>query len=382
MALAAALGVGRFVYTPALGSMTAQDAIGPETGALLASANFLGYLTGSLIMMVGNRLQRPWPFRTAVLLLALSMVLMTLPATPVWFFARILAGIASAIIFISAAQAVATRRDEGIDPGVVYAGLGAGLAYTGFVGGFVHDLAWQTQWWMAFAFLVLALIVTWRVNPEPRSPLRAVSVDASENDGKPQADAHPAPVPIVPRPRASWWLLLSSYGIVGAGYIILGTFLVVQAEEEIGGGIGSWFWVVTGLVAMPSTVIWRTFADRTSPALAYTGTLLLQVVAGLLPVLIGGIVATALSAALYGFTFIPAVMLATSMIQLGVKGATAKLTVWNGAGQLIGPLLVLPIVGSGYSDAFLVSAGLNTISMLCAFALVLTLRLPRRGARA
>lgn len=375
MALAAALGVGRFVYTPALGSMTAQDAIGPETGALLASANFLGYLTGSLIMMAGNRLQRPWPFRTAVLLLALSMVFMTMPSTLIWFLARILAGLASAIIFISAAQAVATRRDEGIDPGIAYAGLGAGLAYTGFVGGFIHDLAWQTQWWMAFGFLLLALLVTWRFNPEPRSPLRAVS----DNGEVPSTGTTPYPPP-VPRPGASWWLLLSSYGLVGAGYIILGTFLVVQAEEELGGGIGSWFWVVTGVVAMPSTVIWRKIADRTTPAIAYTGTLLLQVVAGLLPVLVGGIVATAFSAALYGFTFIPAVMLATGMIQLGVKGATAKLTVWNGAGQLIGPLLVLPIVGSGYSEAFLVSAGINTLSMLCAAALVLTLRAPGRGA--
>lgn len=361
VALAAAMGVGRFVYTPALGAMTAQDAIGPETGALLASANYLGYLLGALIMLVGHRLQKPWPFRAAFVLLTASMAFMTLPAVSAWFVARILAGLASAVIFVSVAQAVASRREEGVDPGFVYAGLGAGVAFTGFVGGLSNDLPWQTQWWVAFAFLIGSLIVTWRFDPTPRPVLRV----ATDSPKEPKR---------LGRKRASWWLLLWSYGLLGAGYIILGTFLVVQVDEEIGAGLGSWFWVITGLVAVPSTAIWRNIADRISPAFAFAITLLLQVLAGLLPVLIGGIVATVIAAALFGFTFIAAVMLATGMVNLGVKGETAKLTALYSAAQLAGPLSVLPIVGSGYSGAFLVSAAFNGVAMILAFGLVWTLR--------
>lgn len=362
VALAAAMGVGRFVYTPALGAMTAQDMIGPETGALLASANYLGYMVGALLMLVGRVLQRPWPFRGAFLVLGITMVLMTLPSTATWFVARILAGLASAFIFVTVAQAVASRRDEGIDPGFVYAGLGAGVAFTGLAGGLTTDLPWQTQWWVAFGFLVFATVVTWGFDPRPKSSELHTTVD---------------PIPAgtcLRRPRASWWLLLWSYGLLGAGYIILGTFLVVQVDAELGAGLGPWFWVITGLVAVPSTAVWRNIADRVGPALAFALTLVLQVMAGLLPVLIGGVVATVIAAALYGFTFIGAVMLATGMIHLGVRSAAAKLTALYSAGQLAGPLAVLPILGAGYSGAFLVSAAINGVAMLLAFGLVWSLR--------
>lgn len=361
VALAAAMGVGRFVYTPALGAMTAQGVIGAEMGALLASGNYLGYMLGALLMLVGRTLQRPWPFRASFLLLAATMMLMTVHSVPGWFVARVLAGLASAVIFVTVAQAVASRRDEGVDPGFVYAGLGAGTAFTGLVGGLSAGLAWQTQWWVAFVFLLVAVAVTWSFDPAPKPVLR-VATDPVVHAKQ------------ISHPRASWWLLLWSYGLLGAGYIILGTFLVVQVDEEIGVGLGSWFWVVTGLVAIPSTVVWRNIADRMSPALAFGMTLVLQVLAGLLPVLIGGMVATVIAAALYGFTFIGAVMLATGMIQLGVKGAAAKLTALYSAGQLAGPLAVLPIVGSGYSGAFLVSAGINGVALLLALGLVWTLR--------
>ncbi|MDJ1372362.1 MFS transporter [Gulosibacter molinativorax] len=366
VALAAAMGVGRFVYTPALGAMTAQGAIEAETGALLASANYLGYLLGALIMLVGRRLQQPWPFRTSFLLLAITLALMTLPSTAVWFVARILAGLASAFIFVSVAQAVASRRDEGVDPGVVYAGLGAGVMFTGVVGGIAGEQPWQTQWWVAFGFLILALAATWRFNPAPKPVLRVA--EPSTESGGHELDTSRLE-PKRPRLRASWLLLLWSYGLLGAGYIILGTFLVVQVDEEIGGGLGPWFWAVTGLVAAPSTVIWRKIADRVTPSLAFGLTLVLQVLAGLLPVLVGGIVATVIAAALFGFTFIAAVMLATGMINLGVKGEPAKLTALYSALQLAGPLAVMPIIGSGYSGAFLVSAAINGVAMLLAFGL-------------
>ena len=52
--LAAAAGIGRFVYTPLLPMMVEDLAMTKDMAGLLASADFLGYLTGALLIIVGS----------------------------------------------------------------------------------------------------------------------------------------------------------------------------------------------------------------------------------------------------------------------------------------------------------------------------------------
>ena len=47
-ALAASMGIGRFVYTPILPLMTAQVGLSTQGGAALATSNYVGYLVGAL----------------------------------------------------------------------------------------------------------------------------------------------------------------------------------------------------------------------------------------------------------------------------------------------------------------------------------------------
>lgn len=49
LALAVAMGIGRFAFTPILPMMQDDAGLSVVSGGYLASANYLGYLLGSLI---------------------------------------------------------------------------------------------------------------------------------------------------------------------------------------------------------------------------------------------------------------------------------------------------------------------------------------------
>ena len=80
-ALAAAMGVGRFAFTPILPLMQAQAGMSAGLGASLATANYVGYLAGALVGIAAPGLVRS----TAVLrgsllaLVAVSYTHLTLP---------------------------------------------------------------------------------------------------------------------------------------------------------------------------------------------------------------------------------------------------------------------------------------------------------------
>jgi hypothetical protein len=122
--------------------------------------------------------------------------------------------------------------------------------------------------------------------------------------------------------------------------------------------VGTGAWVLVGLAALPSAALWawlsRTWARPTLLAAA----LALQAVGIALPALIGGIGAALVSAALFDATFLG---IATTVLAIGAHlrtpRAVAILTTGYSIGQIVGPLVVTPLLHDGYHLALLIAAG-------------------------
>src|SRR5215475_15796693 len=94
LAMAAAIGVGRFVYTPILPPMIEALHLSKAEAGLIASANFIGYLAGALLAALrlpGSR--RVW-LLGALAANAVALAAMGMASTlPVFLLLRLVAGI-------------------------------------------------------------------------------------------------------------------------------------------------------------------------------------------------------------------------------------------------------------------------------------------------
>ncbi|WP_328333326.1 YbfB/YjiJ family MFS transporter [Kribbella sp. NBC_00382] len=340
-ALAVGMGIGRFVYTPILPLMQAQAGMSATTGAHLATANYVGYLIGALIAIVVPRSQ-------LVLRLALLTLIATLALMPAggWLVLRLLAGIASALIFVIATSALLHSPAHHLI-GWALGGIGAGIALSGLAVLIIHT--WQDAWWTAAALSLAIAVPAWQLRP------------SGETTQPSQVAAN--------SPR--WFgALLVSYSLEGVGYVIAGTFLVAAINQTTTGPIGSTAWVLVGLAAIPSTALWAWLSRTWSRPTLLVTALILQAIGLALPVLSGGTIPALLSATLFGATFLGICGMTLAIgAHLQVPRAVAILTTGYSIGQIIGPLAVTPLLHNGYHQALLIAAAIVTLAAVAAGAL-------------
>ena len=136
MALAVAMSVGRFAYTPELPFMRDADGLSTAAAGCDASANYLGYLVGAASAGAVARGAGLRPtVRAGLVISVITTAAMAATLTPlVWASLRMAGGIASAWAMIAVTSFVfAGTTDRRRTSDVMFAGVGAGIVVSTLV---------------------------------------------------------------------------------------------------------------------------------------------------------------------------------------------------------------------------------------------------------
>jgi predicted MFS family arabinose efflux permease len=359
LAMAAGVGVGRFVYTPILPPMAEALSLSKSQAGLIASANFVGYLAGALLAamrLAGSR--RAWLLGSlAVNTFCLAAMGLT-TAMPVLLALRLMAGIVSAFILVLSSALVLERlaaAGKGALSAVHFAGVGVGIAVSAALVPMFSD--WGMMWFASAAVTAIAgIAVAFLIDPDP------------------------APIEVVREttPRAisgRFATLLAAYGLFGFGYVITATFIVAitRGSGEIA-SLEPYIWLLFGLSAAPSVALWTRLGARWGTLRAFAIASVLEaigVAAGAVWVTPLGIVVSSL---LVGGTFMGLTALGlVAARQSGSgdpRGRLALMTASFGAGQILGPLFAGYVYD--HMGGFTVPLLAASLALLAAGALAIT----------
>ena len=357
LALAAAMGIGRFVYTPILPFMEEALGLTKAQAGVIASANFGGYLVGALAAasaaLPGNR--RGW-FLAALAISALSTGAMGLSTSMAMFAGlRFVGGAASAFVLVFASALVLDRLAAAGRPGlsaVHFAGVGCGIAMSAVL---VSQLSatghgWQALWLYSGLVSLIALAAAfWLVPREVKAePSSAPARDRETN-------------------RRLTGLVIA-YGLFGFGYVITATFISTMVRDSSDlRSVESVIWLVVGLAAVPSVALWTWIGRRLGDDRAFSIACLVEAVGVATSALSSDAFVVVASVALLGGTFMGITALGLTHARRLSTGdsrrSLALMTAAFGLGQMIGPTFA----GFAYDfgDSFL------TPSLAAAAALVI-----------
>lgn len=331
-AIAAAIGVGRFVYTPILPPMVAALRLSKSQAGLIASANFLGYLIGALLAAMpalpGSR--RAWVLGALAVSVLTTAAMGVVDTIPAFLALRLVGGVASAFVLIIASTmvldhlAVAGRGDLSA---IHFAGVGSGIAVSAALVAVLSQTAqaWSTLWLASGALSAGGLVVAAALLPRHSAAARAGGTPAAATLDR------------------ALKRLIVAYGFYGFGYVITATFLVaiVRAAPAIR-ALEPVIWIVFGLAAAPSVTLWTRIAGRlTGIPRAFALACVVEAVGVLASVAWQSTVGVFVAAILVGGTFMA--LTALGLIRARELGhgdprrALALTTSAFGIGQIVGP---------------------------------------------
>ena len=336
-ALAVAMGIGRFAFTPLMPLMLRDATLDAATGAEWAAANYVGYLAGALSAAWFSQQPRRGLMLglAGVALSTLGMALADMSLSWLGGLLRGVAGICSAWVLVCASSwclPELARRQATSLGGWMYTGVGIGIAVTGVIAWLGGQQSALTLWWeLGLLALVGAGLVQWWL------PATSRFADTA-NQAPPVLSDTPTSTR---RPVG----LVLCYGAFGYGYIVPATFLPTMARQLVDDPlVFGLTWPLFGLAAALSVAgasRWLAgWPRRRVWALAQA----VMAAGTLIPVLEHSLWALACSAVLVGGTFMVATMaglqLAREQMPTHPTPLLSRMTAAFALGQIAGPLWV------------------------------------------
>ncbi|HKU95371.1 MAG TPA: YbfB/YjiJ family MFS transporter [Vineibacter sp.] len=291
------IGLSRFAYTPMVPALIDAGWFTPAGTAYLGAANLAGYLAGALAARhLAMRFSAPAVLRAMLVVATASFFASATPLSFLWFFAwRFASGAAGGALMVLAASTVLPHvppQRRGVASGVIFAGVGLGIAASGTLVPLL--LRWGlVETWCVLGALALAFtLLAWR--------------------GWPDASATNVTAPVRrqgQRAPAALKALYVDYALNAIGLVPHMVFLVDFVARGLGKGVdtGAQYWVLFGLGATAGPVLAGFLADRIGFGLALRMAFCVQAAAVGLTVLPGGSVGLIASSLVMG-AFVPGIV--------------------------------------------------------------------------
>jgi MFS family permease len=337
-ALAVAMGIGRFAFTPMFPLMVRDGLLDGGAGAALAASNYLGYLVGALAA------SRVRVASATLLAFGLGATVLTTAgmgwttALPAWTLLRFLAGVASAWTLVAtSAWGLAWLGALGRSKlaGLAFSGVGCGIAAAGvfclLAGGAVSSIAmWTGLAGLALlgALLPLAISRRWPV------PAAAPATDG--------VAASPTGTPAGAPGRTTG--LVVCYTLYGFGYILPATYLPALARQLVDDPqVFGLAWPLFGAAGAVSTALMSGRLGRANRLLVWAACHLIMAAGVLLPAVWTSLPSVVVAALLVGGTFMVITLVAMQEARARAESRATQvlgqMTAGFALGQLVGPLV-------------------------------------------
>ena len=358
-ALAVAMGIGRFAFTPILPLMQDDAGLSVVAGGYLAAANYLGYLIGALLATRLKVRDETAVLGSMVVIGVATLGMGWVDHYPTWLVLRLVAGITNAWVAIFAFSWCLDRLAALGKPvlnSLIFAGVGAGIVVVGVICALLMQGAVRSsQVWMVLGVLALAVTAAvWRT--------------FCSGHGAAQRSAPRMPATHVPWSRDAV-LLVFCFGASGFGYIIPATFLPAMARQIVSDpAIFGWAWPLFGAAALSSTIFVAALLRGFAPRRVWMVCHLVMAFGVVIPVFWSGIAAIMVAALCVGGTFMVITMLSIQEARAAagahVVQLIAAMTASFAFGQILGPIVagVLFDAGFGFSSGLLLAGASLAIS--------------------